>query len=516
MKRKIFINFLAIMISLVFMAGLAYAGNPTFKLKVNGQDIKAVVQSGETVPVELKLNPSGKKGREANYFAVVRTGGDFYFLQPDLSTWDDGIDIYESSELPIKKSVYTKNVVFNLPEGDYVLYVGAFVDTGIYYDTIYLQVLPDNKIPGSCGSANGGIFSSAPTENLCLVGTPGQVTGIGPWYWPCPSPNGGTTAECSANKTAPPTMVDGVCGSANGQTFNSMPTANLCSAGSPGTVTLVNQSYFWGCIGINGGDNACCSANKEVPPTPINGICGSANGGTFTTAPTTNLCSVGTPGTTTADSLHYYWPCPGTNGGVTAYCTANKTVPPPVVNGTCGSANGQTFNSTPSANLCATGTAGTITADCSHYYWPCNGQNGGVNVSCSANKESLIPAGTVGDNWVRFKIENGVLKSIYFNLAQVKLNTTTSNSIAHPFQFGTYNGWTIAGMLIHNVDWGYINVNINLPIQVRFTYGGDNTGPQSGWSWVTNLTGSTYFKPATNDFCVNVPDNGTGTVTTCP
>lgn len=75
--------------------------------------------------------------------------------------------------------------------------------------------LPAN---GTCGSANGGSFSVAPTANLCSAGTASSVTGTGPWSWTCAGTNGGTTASCSASvlvvDTTPPaltvsTLLDG-------------------------------------------------------------------------------------------------------------------------------------------------------------------------------------------------------------------------------------------------------------------------------------------------------------------
>lgn len=55
---------------------------------------------------------------------------------------------------------------------------------------------------GLCGSANGGTFATAPTTNLCAdAGTELiVVTGTGPWYWTCPGISGGS-ASCSALKS---------------------------------------------------------------------------------------------------------------------------------------------------------------------------------------------------------------------------------------------------------------------------------------------------------------------------
>ena len=59
---------------------------------------------------------------------------------------------------------------------------------------------------------------------------------------------------------------------------------------------------------------------------PVDGKCGSSNGGTFSSQPTTNLCTSGT--TSWSDSSgsdgSYNWSCAGSNGGTTASCSANR------------------------------------------------------------------------------------------------------------------------------------------------------------------------------------------------
>ncbi len=37
----------------------------------------------------------------------------------------------------------------------------------------------------TCGTANGSSFYTAPTENLCSAGISSTVTGTGPWSWSC-------------------------------------------------------------------------------------------------------------------------------------------------------------------------------------------------------------------------------------------------------------------------------------------------------------------------------------------
>ena len=65
--------------------------------------------------------------------------------------------------------------------------------------------------------------------------------------------------------------VDGVCGTADGGTFSSAPTTNLCSAGTPTTVLGPDPNYSWTCEGTGGSEvNAACSATYEAGSAPPN------------------------------------------------------------------------------------------------------------------------------------------------------------------------------------------------------------------------------------------------------
>ena len=55
------------------------------------------------------------------------------------------------------------------------------------------------------------------------------------------------------------TLVNGACGSANSQTFSSAPTSGLCSTGTPSSVSG-SGPWSWTCTGSNGGSTANCSA----------------------------------------------------------------------------------------------------------------------------------------------------------------------------------------------------------------------------------------------------------------
>ncbi len=70
-------------------------------------------------------------------------------------------------------------------------------------------------------------------------------------------------------------------------------------------------------------------ANFEVGLLVTDGSCGSANGVRFTSTPGSGLCATGTTGPLLGDaSGPWYWTCEGVNGGTTAMCTANPTVLP--------------------------------------------------------------------------------------------------------------------------------------------------------------------------------------------
>lgn len=59
-------------------------------------------------------------------------------------------------------------------------------------------------------------------------------------------------------------------------------------------------------------------------PAPISGICGSATAITVLTAPSANLCSTGTPSSVSATAAAFDWGCAGSHGGSSAQCSAPR------------------------------------------------------------------------------------------------------------------------------------------------------------------------------------------------
>jgi len=92
--------------------------------------------------------------------------------------------------------------------------------------------------------------------------------------------------------------VSGTCGSANGSSFSIAPTSNLCSAGSATSVTGTGP-WVWTCTGLNGGTDSSCTAtvsSATATLTLVKVIVGGTR--TFTNFP---LTATG-PTTITGDS----------------------------------------------------------------------------------------------------------------------------------------------------------------------------------------------------------------------
>jgi hypothetical protein len=188
-------------------------------------------------------------------------------------------------------------------------------------------------INGTCGTANGGRFYTPPTTGLCDLGdgvaTPAP-SGTGPhphsWTWTCGGSGGGSASPpCTATQ-----MYDGVCGSSHYQFLTSEPTTNLCAPGFPASPVAGTGPWNWSCEGLNTGLTTNCTSRIAV-----NGSCGTADGVTRSTAPSANLCGAGTPSSVTGTGP-WNWTCDGTGVGTrSASCSAPLPPPPPSFGGAC-------------------------------------------------------------------------------------------------------------------------------------------------------------------------------------
>ena len=74
--------------------------------------------------------------------------------------------------------------------------------------------------------------------------------------------------ELGGNVIPIPTPVNGMCGAANGQSYSSAPSAQLCSSGIASLLASTSSGWAWTCAGSNGGSSASCSANLAANPDP--------------------------------------------------------------------------------------------------------------------------------------------------------------------------------------------------------------------------------------------------------
>ena len=216
--------------------------------------------------------------------------------------------------------------------------------TWSFYATLTVSSTTSTPVNGVCGSSNGGTDSSAPTINLCTTGAASTVSGSGPWSWSCAGSGGGTTATCSAKKVVAAQPVNGACGSSNGASVSTAPTANLCTAGTASTVSG-SGPWAWSCAGSGGGSTASCSDKLASTGTT----------GTTGTTSSTGLLP-------TARDASANWKMAGmvSAGGIPARTTVCATIKPR------GSGLDDTTNIQNAVNACPAGqvvslSAGTFT-----------------------------------------------------------------------------------------------------------------------------------------------------------
>lgn len=178
----------------------------------------------------------------------------------------------------------------------------------------------------------------------------------------------------------------------------------------------------------------------EALYTYENGSCGTANSQTFATSPTTNLCSKGIASVVSVNGGSLNWTCNGVNGGADAQCGGNI-----IVNGSCGSSSGQSFDTAPDANLCQYGAPSTVTGS-GPWQWTCAGYFGGTSADCSADIKNYlltVDKSGSGNSAGTVNVNSGILNwssntgTATYNSGDTVTLTATANAT------GTYfTGWS--------------------------------------------------------------------------
>jgi len=189
------------------------------------------------------------------------------------------------------------------------------------------------------GSGWSGAKAPSGAETISNLNTPGIVS----FSLTCSNATSAGTKTInvrvleSSSLITLPNPVNGVCGTANKQypsTSTSFGADTFCSAGSLSQTPAFpapGGSVSWACMGSNGGTSSSCSASRVNAPTPVNGVCGTANKqypSTSTSFGTDTFCTTGTflsqqnPLIFPSPGGDVSWTCAGSNGGTSAVCYA--------------------------------------------------------------------------------------------------------------------------------------------------------------------------------------------------
>jgi len=332
-------------------------------------------------------------------------------------------------------------------------------------------------VGGVCGSSNGGTYTTAPTSNLCSVGVATTVTGTGPWDWTCNGANGGSNASCAAGiQTYSISFISGGNGTITGTTPQ---TINHGSSTASVTAVPAIDYHFVNWTGTGGfvttTSNPLTVTNVSAAQTitanfvhdPVNGVCGSANGTTVSTIPSTNLCSSGVA-SAVAGTGPWSWGCDGQYGGSTASCATNPfnlSVSVTIAGSGSGTVN-SAVNGESSGFNCGSGTCSTsIPASSKVELFASPSSNslfGGWSIGCSGTGTCTINP---------LIADTGVTALFTIN-HKIKLNGT---SVLQATLQDAYNAANDGETFLIHADSFSENLNFNLPKNVKL-WGGKDSG----------------------------------------
>ncbi len=267
----------------------------------------------------------------------------------------------------------------------------------------------------------------APSPGYVASGT-GQTLSNPPYLWSTANTytfrvrtedsKGGFSTWSTAQAVIAP-VINGSCGSANGLSLDTLSPSSpgLCATGTltGGILTGTSTGFTWGCSGSGGGistlPNACSAIQNKYTLTGqtsclncpsvaatvswIDATSTTKTGGLISESniPSGQVRTI----TTTAGGPYTFQSFAGCDSPAGTTCTqtinTNETVTAQYThnseNGSCGSANGGSFEalSSSSSDLCSGGAVANFSRSGQTYVWNCNGLFGSsVNASCSASQ----------------------------------------------------------------------------------------------------------------------------------
>jgi hypothetical protein len=382
--------------------------------------------------VDLSINPPGSYTVQADWFASV-VGLGIYDIYLDTGSGLNIVGKFNPLVIDDAESG-TEWTTFSTPG------VKTFrIKSGPGCDNYYSIEIPSVSNPplGTICAASNVPTSwvlYGPTHSIPYSGTSvcvddevgdwtiGDIPSIAGYDGPYLSPSVSTQnvqneESISWNITYVPITVitNGSCGSA----ATSYPSAatdfsgSFCSSGNafPSSPTFPNpgSSVGWSCMGIGGGSNDTCSADR-APMSKVDGICGSANrtySYTETSYGSDSFCTTGilspaSPGFPSPGSSSS-WSCLGQYGGLDRSCSASRELNTASVNVTVNNRAGGKVVSTPGGIDCGSTCSASyplssllvLTEIPNSSYWKFDSWGGdcasfGRNKTCSLNLNSTV------------------------------------------------------------------------------------------------------------------------------
>ncbi len=211
--------------------------------------------TNSSTPVQVVDPTPAESGRKLSGVTAISAGSYFTFaLKTDHSVWGWGVNI--SGQLGVGTAISSAKPIMSL--------LGAYeISTAV---TSYLG--PGGATvdcPNAVLPANIGSCTITPNQGFDVI----NISGCG-GTWSAGNPysynTGAISGDCTITVSLNAFSVNGVCGSANGQTLPAIPSTfpELCAAGTPTAVT--GEPWKWNCVGINkvldiNTTDAACTAN---------------------------------------------------------------------------------------------------------------------------------------------------------------------------------------------------------------------------------------------------------------
>lgn len=352
------------------------------------------------------------------------------------------------------------------------------------YDIFEYNCGGTSPASGQCGSASGGgpyaNFTAIPVNSRCNEGTAndGAVSDtLSSIRWICEAA-GGDSSICGASRllaTAGCNFTDPRSGGTNtlaiGEVFqyalgsSSCPIYTCpCSASDGDSASISNSPPIGPCPSSDSTSSLSCP--------PVTASCGTPSGdyAGFASIPSGDLCNTGVPSDiAVADTdTEIRWICSADIDSGT--CTANR-----IYDGQCASFGGE-YTSQPanSGNGCAEGTYADLSDSPTQWIWRCNGENGGANPTCTANKDLPACGGNDGDSFT------SLASGSSGNCADGSVGSFTDNGVGNTFTWTCNKSGESTSCSANHIENGSCRA-----------YGGQYTS-QPGTNTSSGCTGGTY------------------------